>query len=729
MWRFVTLAVLIIAAPAFAQLPCGTTDAREQQAEQLRRWSEARQRERLAKRGPASMAATLHDSVIVLPADETTAPFRRPFDLEGRSLLFTRASDETFVRKNIDLEYEDLTGAVRYQPGESYIPYTLQQFGFPFRGRTANRLNISGLNAIFFDTPPAATDIEQFNDAELAASRSAVIAPMWTTSVAVSRQFPDVFVKESSDRVVISWVVDRSVASYDVQATLFLNGDIRFSYKRVTLLRAAGIVITSGEEAWRSPQSTLVSASDAADDVLGNPPVSLRPLLDIDSLAAARIADSNLIEFRIKTHGNLSLLTAGQTISYSVFIGDPALRQSLFISMTRDGPQTYSVPLWGSVSRSPAARMEDDTVVLDVLQDVLVGPLGDVSIRAYSQGPGSSQFTDSVFTTATIDPPPGPVATNFAALASDETSGPIEEAFTLPILSVGGVWSEIKGQYGLKDSDFDGVAIYQNFFTDIVLYAGAYSTGGNAGATGIKLSSGLGPNFPRTPALMHMNKIGYGWNATDANAGHVILHEFGHRWLLQINILEGGTLTRVLDPVSSHPAQYVHTPAAFTVLASTDASCLGGATFTDNGNGTFTSPLFDNFSYSWLDLYLMGLAEKSEVPSFYYIANSDPKLGDAYYPPPQQTFRGTRKEVLMQQVLDAMGERSPAYPDTQRRFRVLFVLLRDSDHPLSDDDITSVVKYRQLLEKNFNLATGGRAVVQTIFPLPADPGRRRVVGK
>jgi hypothetical protein len=723
----VLLAALIIAVPAFAQLPeCGTTDAREQQVEQLRLWSEARQRERMAK-GAVPLAATLRDNVFVLPADETTAPFRRPFDLQGRSLLFTRTGDETFARQNIAVDYEDMAGVTKQQPRSGYMVHTLQGFAFPFRRRSVTQLYISGFNAIFLDPPPF-TAVQQFNDAELAASRNAVIAPLWTTSPGVAGQYPDVYVKELADRLVISWIVDKSVASYDVQATLFRNGDIRFSYQSVKLLRAAGVVITSGDEAWRDQQSTIVSANDIADDVAGNPTEALKPLLDIDSLSAARIADSNLIEFRIKTRGALSQLSAGQAVSYYVFIGDPALRQSVAASFTKDGTQFYSIPVWGSASRSPAARMENDTVIFDVVQDVLAGPLSNVSIRAYSQAPSTSLFADSLFTTATFDSPRRPITTNFAALSSDETSGPIEQAFTLPIMSVGGVWSQIKEQYGLKDADIDGVAIYQNFFTDLVLYAGAYSTGGNAGASGIKLTTAIGPALPRTPALMHMNKIGYSWNSTDPDAGHVILHEFGHRWLLQINILEDGKPTRVLDPISSHPAQYVHTPAPFPVLASTEGSCMGGAYFTDNGNGTFSSPEFTNFSYSSLDLYLMGLGDKSEVTPFYYIADSDPKLGDAYYPPPQQVFRGTRKEVVMQQVLDAMGERKPAYPDTQRNFHVLFVLMTDIDHPLSDDDLASVVSYRQLLEKNFRIATGSRAEVSTLFSPPANPARRRTVG-
>lgn len=722
-------AVSAVSAGAFAQPavpPCGTTDARMRQAEDLAAWSAARQRQMMSKGARPLGNPAVRDNIVVLTADETDAPYRRPFNLEGRSLLFARKNSETFSRQTADLDYDDMTGATpKFATSGGLASYTLP-FAFPFFDGTVTDVSLSQGNAIIIGSAPV-VPAEQFNDAELAGMKAAVIAPLWMTAAVVTgNNVPTMTVKTFGDRVSISWTIDRAALSYDVQATLFSNGDIRFSYKRARAVPTGAIVITSGNEPWRGDRATIATATDTLGDVAGSVSTTLRPLLDINSFAVARVAGSNLIEFRMKVSGERSQLASSETAIYSVFIGDPVLRQYVSFTMSGSGNDGYVLPVWGSISKSPAARMEGDTVIMDVLQDDLVGSLKDVSIRAYSQSGTSSQFADSITMTATIDPPTRAVRTDFRSMSADESSGPIEEAFTLPVLSPGGVWSEVKNAWGLDDGQYDGVAIYQNFLTDIVLYAGAYSTGGNAAVSGVKLGASLTPSPQRTPNLLHMNAVGYGWNATTDNSGHVILHEFGHRWLLSVGIMQNGSMTRVLNPASSHPAQYVHTPGAFRVLTSTDASVMGGSTWTDNANGTFTSPAFSNFTFSWLDLYLMGLADKSEVPPFYYISESSPKLGDAYYPPPSQAFSGKRNDVTMQQVLDAMGERKPAYPETQRHFNVLFVLLTTPDRAVSQDEIDSVASYRKLLEERFSLATAGRASVTTSFspPLPGGPRRR-----
>jgi hypothetical protein len=145
---------------------------------------------------------------------------------------------------------------------------------------------------------------------------------------------------------------------------------------------------------------------------------------------------------------------------------------------------------------------------------------------------------------------------------------------------------------------------------------------------------------------------------------------------------------------------------------------MGGGYFTQNGN-TFTTAPASPYGYSWLDLYLMGLAQPEEVPPMYYIAGTTPPLGDSYNPPGNITVTGTRKNVTIQQVVDAMGPRTP---QSQRVFHVVFVLVASEP---ATADLTSVDAYRGAFQENFSKATGGRAVVSTLH-FPPQP-RRRVV--
>jgi len=217
---------------------------------------------------------------------------------------------------------------------------------------------------------------------------------------------------------------------------------------------------------------------------------------------------------------------------------------------------------------------------------------------------------------------------------------------------------------------------------------------------------------------MHMNKVEYTDIEDPRPWGRALLHEFGHRWLQFVETNENGSRTMSLNPAPAHPPQYLSLPAAFPVMTAYDTSTMGGGYFTQSGN-TFTSASASPYGYSWLDLYLMGLAGPEEVPPMYYIAGTNPPLGDSYTPPSNVTVTGTRRDVTMQQVLDVMGPRTP---QDQRSFKVVFVLV--SSDP-SSTDLARVDAYRRAFEENFAKATGNRAVVQTLH-FPPGPRRRSV---
>jgi len=71
-----------------------------------------------------------------------------------------------------------------------------------------------------------------------------------------------------------------------------------------------------------------------------------------------------------------------------------------------------------------------------------------------------------------------------------------------------------------------------------------------------------------------------------------------------------------------------------------------------------------------------------------------------------------------------MGPRTPAYPDTQRTFRVAFVLLAPPERPAPEGEVALVEQYRSLLEANFPTATGGRASIAAVDASTQPPRRR-----
>src|SRR5688572_14052078 len=90
-------------------LDCGTSVAQTKAVEDGGAWAHARAREISAK-GMPMKTATLRDSIIIVPADDLNAPFRKPIDLEGRSLTFTRTGATGFRATAGPLSYDAAQG-------------------------------------------------------------------------------------------------------------------------------------------------------------------------------------------------------------------------------------------------------------------------------------------------------------------------------------------------------------------------------------------------------------------------------------------------------------------------------------------------------------------------------------------------------------------------------------------------------------------------------------------
>jgi hypothetical protein len=694
--------LLLLAIPlfVFAQVPpCATGPETTARVRELGAYSRAYTRQRQGK-GLAPVAE--RDGVYIVQADVTNAPYLRQVDLAGKTIVLERKDASTFRASSAPLDFDDIPGAER-QPD---APYTLP-FDFPFFDKTVRQLTISAQHALYVSTPRV-TDIDQRNDADLVTSGEAVIAPFLTTPAILSERTPRVFVRELSDRVTITWTIANAS---EIQAVLSRSGDIRFSYRTLTLPGGA-LLVTSGSEPWRAARTHLAALTDRTGDTSAE-------MADITGLTVDRISDLDLYEIRLTLKAAVVPSQAPARITYNVSFNGEA---GASLRIDRNAAPRSTFAAWGSHDGTTAVRIEGNSVVFTVPQTELDAYGPSVSIGASTFVTGGAGDTDAGGFARIGLGNPRRVDTDFSALETPEDiSGPIAEAFTLPAISVDRVWEQLEQGTSLRGEDLDGVAIYQNFLTDIVFYAGAFATRGNAGVAGITDDAEVSPALQRKPNVMHMNAIGYGWNRSAKESSFIILHEFGHEWGFYPLMMQDGQRAQIINPDGGHPAQWVDMRAAFPVYSDHDASVMGGGAFVDNGNGTFTSTDFSSWGYSWLDLYLMGLASASEVPGFYYIEGSG--LGDSYFPPANDTVSGTRRNVAMQQFVDAMGPRTPAYPDTPRKFRAVFVVLEDPAHPVTGSDMNAMAAYRAQFAHNFRIATGGRAEVATAYD-PAPPRQR-----
>jgi hypothetical protein len=171
----------------------------------------------------------------------------------------------------------------------------------------------------------------------------------------------------------------------------------------------------------------------------------------------------------------------------------------------------------------------------------------------------------------------------------------------------------------------------------------------------------------------------------------------------------------------------VNTPAAFPVVTPEDSSVMGGGTFTDRQDGTFVTSPIGPYGFSWLDLYLMGLASPDEVPPWFYVQNSNPPLGLEYWPAGGLTVSGTRRDVSIAQVIASMGNRLPASSSAQRQFVVCLVML-SSDPTSAGGAADTIGKIASTFQQRFATATGSRGSVMIAMPQPRPP-RHRAAGQ
>ncbi|HJZ82248.1 MAG TPA: hypothetical protein VKD91_17945, partial [Pyrinomonadaceae bacterium] len=150
-------------------------------------------------------------------------------------------------------------------------------------------------------------------------------------------------------------------------------------------------------------------------------------------------------------------------------------------------------------------------------------------------------------------------------------------------------------------------------------------------------------------------------------------HEMGHRWAAFVSAKENGE-TIVLGP--THWARGLQAPVPFPYQRPSEASAMGGGVWQDNLDGTYTQ-LDDDYyvpatGWSYLDLYLMGLAAPDEVPDFFILRNlvaaGKDKDGRAI-------FKADRTRVTIQDVIAAEGPRVPDVEHSQKQFNTGMVVI------------------------------------------------------
>ena len=185
----------------------------------------------------------------------------------------------------------------------------------------------------------------------------------------------------------------------------------------------------------------------------------------------------------------------------------------------------------------------------------------------------------------------------------------------------------------------------------------------------------------------------------------VLAHEAGHLFLAYASIHD--------DESSSPTPMLGRQNAHWSFLFNSEASVMEGNRIQDNGPQA--SPRFLTTAtvegFSPLDQYLMGVRPKEEVPDTFLVRRAS--TGSNRSPQAGVGFNGERQNVTVDEIIQAVGRRTPDHTVAQRKFRFAFVLITADGQEPTAEQVDQLDTYRGEFESFFRAATSGNAYAET----------------
>jgi hypothetical protein len=261
--------------------------------------------------------------------------------------------------------------------------------------------------------------------------------------------------------------------------------------------------------------------------------------------------------------------------------------------------------------------------------------------------------------------------------------------------------------------DYDFIVVYSDFPQNLGGGAFAFFSRIQNDIKGIGLPLVNFSKFFNSPKIQGFLAMGFlGKYPDDINQEflfsnstlEVMGQENGHRWLAFPQVMINGVKT--LDLLGRDDAHW-------NFFMDTDASVMEGTDIRDNGDGSFTT-VQANETYSKLDQYIMGLLPPTAVPPFFFVGGN---LDKGRPPEIGVSFRGTRVNVTVQQVIQANGVRVPAAAQAPKKWKEAFILFTRSAAP-SQADLAKMERIRAGWTSFFRAQTGNRGTIDTTVQKP-----------
>ncbi|MEO7042247.1 MAG: hypothetical protein ABI035_08305 [Gemmatimonadaceae bacterium] len=697
---------------------------------------------------------TVIRNLIGLELDSGVVAPERLFDLDHRTLRFTPQGSGYRIQ-NVALRWD-----ADFGPELDGSAATLKNFTFPFSGKRWGSFNVA-IGAITFGTMQQSANRDGVGGPPPGNRTGAGgstrngfqmdrYASLQTVGESFINMIPGIaafiksglngkhYVKELPDRVVVTWTLSEGAGGIQaftwvptvnrIQATLYKNGIIELAYNNVS---ARDAVVGVFPMVTTDAEKLLATIPDRGD-------TSVASNLDITQVKLSSI-DGLFVKATIGTRGPV------------LPDGDPGIdgvtyRVAFDVHKPASSDLAKASVVWtvrGFASRRPSASGRQSRYVVsgDGVQPDVTVEGNTISIRGVLPSALSGATHVSVSADAASGTPSSvvdrvaPRTVALAGVRSPEIdfSSMGRQSGTFRAAYEGFHWAEIPRMQDVACSvisalgdRFDFIAMYSDFRVDNP-EGGTPSNGPRGGnVTGIGTNTNGLANYcskgelqwmyvepVSTAAVQIQEKSPDGRMQNYDYAMSQIGHELGHRWAADARaIVNGDTIT--LGPV--HWAAAVQLPAAFPYNRPIEADAMGGSTWKDNGDGTYTQLDRDYYSpakgYSWLGLYLMGLATPDEVPPFYILRNL--KRTGRQEADGHPIYTGDRTNITIQDVIAAMGPREPDFAHSQKQFNTAMVVMTIHGKQPTAGLISAANAISEHWIAYWSRTTGGRSVMTAV---------------
>jgi hypothetical protein len=209
--------------------------------------------------------------------------------------------------------------------------------------------------------------------------------------------------------------------------------------------------------------------------------------------------------------------------------------------------------------------------------------------------------------------------------------------------------------------------------------------------------------------------------------GAILDHEIAHNWGVRIGEAQGfsGATCKYGQAYGWHYGPYSDVCDQMAAFPQLKVEDNGDGTYKVTKHDTGASKPISDQHYAPLTLYQMGLVPPSDVPPIMFLTDPD-------YPNYNKIPASKFDKYTIQSILAANGgERQPAYPKTQKRFRMGFIIVTDRKPTQAEYDFFSAIaRYFASKEEGdnylvpFYTAAEGKGKLVTKLP-KAKAGKQR----